>query len=554
MNIIKKPIDFALDNALKFYNDGNLSEEVDCYKKILSSYSNNYILLIKLLNFQFTIERWEVAIETISSLKKITSSSDLIVKEAFVNAKLKNFTLAIELLKTVLKSGDANPVLYNNIVKYYNSALLIDEGIEYFNDELKEDQGNPDFYYSLSFLHYYKAVNLNSKDFTSVLEYSRLGEKYRPNDTHNLNVLGLVYFSSKTLDKAEYYFLESIKADPSNAMPHSNLGFIYAYDIYSNTLVANKDDNVSSDPFPSEIKKALYHLNTALKLEPSLTESLTLLGDILYSNKMYDEAIKIYKKTSTPRALEGLVKSYYCSKDYDNFHLSLKNLSKISNFRESREISALLSHATINLDLDIINFYCPNPLDYIHYIDLPSPDNSVDFNEKIINECNSLELGIRKQGLLSNGQQSNITLFDQDSIFLLKLKNSILKEVTDYKKRYKDRDIEFITNWPKTFHISAWIVSMDKGGSLSPHNHPNGWLSGVYYLSVPDKINKHEGNINFSLVHPDYPKSDVNFPNFELETKNSRLVLFPSSLYHSTVPFSDIGKRICIAFDFQPVY
>ena len=94
---------------------------------------------------------------------------------------------------------------------------------------------------------------------------------------------------------------------------------------------------------------------------------------------------------------------------------------------------------------------------------------------------------------------------------------------------------------------------MDKGGSLSPHNHPNGWLSGVYYLSIPEKINKSDGNIKFSLIHPEYPKSDADFPDLEIETKDSRLVFFPSSLFHETIPFFDSKKRICIAFDFQPV-
>ena len=554
MNTIKKPIDLVLDKALKFRSDKNFLDELECYKEILSSYSKNYNLLNKLLKFLATVDRWEIALETISAMKKIDCPSELTTIEVFVHTKLHNFRLAIDLLKTLLGKDDSSPILYNNLVSYYNISLCIDEGIEYFNEELKNDKTNPDIYFSLAFLYYYKTISSTSLKFTPVLEYSKLGEKYRSNDTYNLNVLGMTYYAMKLLDKSEYYFLESIKADPTNSIPHSNLGVLYSYNLTPQGSVLDKAEYESTKRLDSTVmKKAIHHLNTALSLNPSLTGTISLVGDIFLGNKLYDKAINLYKKNSNWASLEGLLKCYYYTEDYDNFHSILNELSARDSFKESRNVSALLSHANINLGLDIDNFYCPNPLAFVHYFDSPSPDGCLNFNSRIIDECNSLELGIRNQGLLSNGQQSTISLFDQDSKLLLKLKNYIISAAADYKRIYKDHDVEFIKNWPKDFQISAWIVTMDKGGALSPHNHPNGWLSGVYYLSVPEKVNKHDANIKFSLIHPDYPHSDAKFPDLEINTKDSRLVLFPSSLYHQTIPFYDSNKRICIAFDFQPV-
>ena len=94
---------------------------------------------------------------------------------------------------------------------------------------------------------------------------------------------------------------------------------------------------------------------------------------------------------------------------------------------------------------------------------------------------------------------------------------------------------------------------MTKGGFLNPHNHTNGWISGVYYIQVPKKNNPNEGDIKFSLIDPDFPISNSIFPEKEIRTYESRLILFPSSLYHQTIPFSDSESRICIAFDLQPV-
>jgi len=49
----------------------------------------------------------------------------------------------------------------------------------------------------------------------------------------------------------------------------------------------------------------------------------------------------------------------------------------------------------------------------------------------------------------------------------------------------------------------------------------------------------------------DYPY-DKNLPNLYYAPKPFDLILYPSSLFHYTVPFTSNEERHCIAFDLTP--
>jgi len=65
-----------------------------------------------------------------------------------------------------------------------------------------------------------------------------------------------------------------------------------------------------------------------------------------------------------------------------------------------------------------------------------------------------------------------------------------------------------------------------------------------------------EGAFEFGTHGDDYPinnnKSIEDFPKSHVMPKVGDIVLFPSSLFHRTIPFHADSKRICIAFDLKP--
>jgi Rps23 Pro-64 3,4-dihydroxylase Tpa1-like proline 4-hydroxylase len=66
------------------------------------------------------------------------------------------------------------------------------------------------------------------------------------------------------------------------------------------------------------------------------------------------------------------------------------------------------------------------------------------------------------------------------------------------------------------------------------------------------KQHEHEGSIELSTHGDDYPKKHDDFPNKTIAPEIGDLVMFPSSVFHRTIPFSSGEERICIAFDLKP--
>jgi Tfp pilus assembly protein PilF len=91
----------------------------------------------------------------------------------------------------------------------------------------------------------------------------------------------------------------------------------------------------------------------------------------------------------------------------------------------------------------------------------------------------------------------------------------------------------------------AWSVLLRGQGYHAPHTHMMGWISSAFYLVRPD-ADSTQGWLQFGTPPPELGL-DLG-PLATVEAKPGRLVLFPSTLWHGTLPFED-GERLSIAFD-----
>jgi tetratricopeptide (TPR) repeat protein len=105
---------------------------------------------------------------------------------------------------------------------------------------------------------------------------------------------------------------------------------------------------------------------------------------------------------------------------------------------------------------------------------------------------------------------------------------------------------------PRPHRLTMWAVVMDTEGHQLPHIHPAAWLSGVYYVELPDSLGAGGddvgGWIEFGLA-PDELRRGVETPVRLFKPAEGRMCLFPSYLYHRTIPFAGEHRRISIAFD-----
>jgi tetratricopeptide (TPR) repeat protein len=92
----------------------------------------------------------------------------------------------------------------------------------------------------------------------------------------------------------------------------------------------------------------------------------------------------------------------------------------------------------------------------------------------------------------------------------------------------------------------VWSIRMSAGGRHVDHVHPQGWISSACYLVVPDAPEP-EGWLK--LGEPGARTPTPCPPELFVQPAPGKLVLFPSYMWHGTVPFSGEGERLTFAFD-----
>ena len=98
----------------------------------------------------------------------------------------------------------------------------------------------------------------------------------------------------------------------------------------------------------------------------------------------------------------------------------------------------------------------------------------------------------------------------------------------------------------------CWSVKLKANGFHVNHLHPAGWISSAYYVSLPKVVSDAEGQQGWiKFGEPRWPTPGCTVEKV-VQPKAGRLVLFPSYMWHGTIPFSE-GERMTAPFDAVPV-
>lgn len=110
----------------------------------------------------------------------------------------------------------------------------------------------------------------------------------------------------------------------------------------------------------------------------------------------------------------------------------------------------------------------------------------------------------------------------------------------------------FLDNIPDGYRLHVWATLAAQSGYIDTHIHEDSWLSGAYYVELPAAIDADDstgaGWIEFGRPWAGLPQ----WPEHALRRVLPRvgtLLLFPSYLFHRTLPYTGPGERISISFD-----
>lgn len=154
------------------------------------------------------------------------------------------------------------------------------------------------------------------------------------------------------------------------------------------------------------------------------------------------------------------------------------------------------------------------------------------------------------------GTQTDGPLFSRIDPMIREVRAAVVTAVEQYVRnlppvdpshpllgRRRDRLVRF---------SGSWSVRLSGGGKHSNHVHQLGWISSALYISLPVRGAREREDAGwFTIGEPDEQLGLAIGPTRTIEPMPARLVLFPSYLWHGTIPFAE-GERLTIAFDVRP--
>ena len=159
---------------------------------------------------------------------------------------------------------------------------------------------------------------------------------------------------------------------------------------------------------------------------------------------------------------------------------------------------------------------------------------------------------------IRGGTQTGNDLFTEPAATIQTLRRSIEARIAAYLESLPDdSEHPFLAGKPCRYGLRAWSVVLEDQGYHVTHIHPEGWLSGAYYVEVPELSPSGGEDDPGCIEFGGQPWSELSFestpPVRRVPPVVGRLVLFPSYLWHGVRRFRSAGRRIAVAFDLLPL-
>ncbi len=197
---------------------------------------------------------------------------------------------------------------------------------------------------------------------------------------------------------------------------------------------------------------------------------------------------------------------------------------------------------------------------FIRFYDLPVParfGNVEEFNQRLASVLEPLHLGKRHPPgqSFSGGTQTHGDLFARPETEIRELLVGITQCTGDYIGKLPQAAAHpLLMRTSERFRFfDPRSVRLQRSGYHTSHVHPLGWISAVYYVQVPNEISTsdtHGGGIRFGEAD-----IDIGWRGKAARTiqpQPGRLVLFPSYMWHGTLPCEADGPRLTVAVDVVP--
>ena len=387
-----------------------------------------------------------------------------------------------------------------------------------------------------------------------------------PNQPIALHLLGVIAHQVGKNDTAVDLITKAISIKPDYAEAHNNLGLAFrvlgrldeAVASYQKALNLQPEYAVAHNNLGNALKdlgkpeEAISSYQKALNLKPDYVNALNNFGLALRELGRLEDALQIFESIDTPECYAHVLECLFALGEYDKFYE--KQTASARNNEINTRVAAINAFASHQLNRSDPHPFCPTPLKFVRVCEpLDGVDDADGFLCDLMDDLQSREAIWEPPGKTTrHGFQTMSNLFKKPYGRLVELDRIIKDTIENYRFEFSSENCDFIRLFPKTLSLSGWFIRLIKGGHQTEHIHSGAWLSGIFYLQMPKCTDQEEGSIELGLWGYDYPILNKSYPKNRFYPKNGGLILFPSSLFHRTIPFHSDEERMSIAFDLRP--
>jgi len=360
----------------------------------------------------------------------------------------------------------------------------------------------------------------------------------RPGDPDVLRHLGVLTFQRGDAPAAETLLRQSLAAAPNDPGAHHNLALI---------LHKEKRDD-----------EALLLLQRAVELVPRSDALWSNLGELLTEMGRTREAVEAFRRAAAlnPRNVDA----------HQQLGSELLKLGAAREALEHLEICEALGR--MNTTISAYKAVALNELG-----ETARAQALVDFERLVVRRHIGEAHGAASLAAFSEGlarivansptlhhHHTTVNGMDTEEILdladppMAALKRFITGEIEARLANLPEPSHPFARTAPRRWMTKSWGVKMWRQGHQVTHIHHKAWLSGVYYVQLPEvvrtKPDGHEAWIEFGRGPDDLHARE---PDTRLiQPVEGMLITFPSYVWHRTIPFESARERISIAFDVIP--
>lgn len=559
-----------LEQGRQLHMEGRLGEAAAVYQKILSKDPGNAEALHLLGVVSLQNGDFPQAIRLIrDSIATAGENPDYLNNLGQALYGAGDLSGALESYRRGLKGSPRHPDILNNLGLTLNDLDRLEEAREAYEAALAQDGSWPDILHNYGVL--LQAMGNLEKAQESYLEALRL----EPRMEHTHLSLGSVFNEKGNKEAAIRAYQAAVELNPLYVEAHEALKFLYwdlgqkdrmddSYFRACELLPQSSEAHCNLGKaliFSRKLDEAEKALNRALALDAENAAAHSELGCLYTKQKKFDEAAAEHQQAVR---LDG--QNPFFREEWGNtlsmagdFKQAVGVLQKAHELHPRR--SSILGALTIAMietgDSRVSEIVDNDEFITSRYLEVPDGFDDLDaFNEALHAELEAMHTDHPEPPgqTMKGGTQIPGSLFTNPTGLTAVLKEKISKALSEYiHSLEKDPDHPFLRYRNPDFRFTgAWSTILHGSGYDNSHIHNEGWISGVYYIKVPDlpedRWQAGEGCLQIGEPPPRFV-SERNKAQRVIRPIPGMAVFIPSYYWHGVRPFEKEAIRHSMAFD-----